>query len=61
VGWTCTIDGNPSGFCLIISSRAVIAGVAISEIMHGFGLCADPVKTLSARAAFPANAGIIAI
>jgi len=34
-GWTCTIDGNPVGFCLIVCFRAVIVGVAIAEIMYG--------------------------
>ena len=45
-GWTCTIDDNPVGFCLIVCFRAVIVGVAIAEIMYAFGLCADPIKTI---------------
>jgi len=24
----------------------VVVGVAIAEIMHAFGLCADPIKTI---------------
>jgi hypothetical protein len=45
-GWTCTIDDNPIGFCLIVGFKAAIAGFAIAEIMYGFGLCADPFKTV---------------
>lgn len=45
-GWTCTIDDNPIGFCLIVCGKAAIVGIAIAEIMYGFGLCADPFKTI---------------
>jgi hypothetical protein len=45
-GWTCTIDDNPIGFGLIICFRAVVVGVAITEIMYAFGLCADPIQTI---------------
>jgi hypothetical protein len=45
-GWSCTIDDNPIGFCLIVCCRAVIVGVAIAEVMYGVGLCADPIKTI---------------
>jgi hypothetical protein len=45
-GWICTIDDNPIGFCLIVCCRAAVVGVAIAEIMYGFGLCADPLKTI---------------
>jgi hypothetical protein len=41
-GWTCTIDGNPVGFCLIISMKAGFVGVAIAEILYAFGLVGDP-------------------
>jgi hypothetical protein len=41
-GWTCTIDDNPIGFCLIISMKAVFVGLAIAEILHAFGLVDDP-------------------
>lgn len=41
-GWTCTIDDNPFGFCLIVSMKAVFAGFAIAEILHAFGLVGDP-------------------
>jgi hypothetical protein len=45
-GWTCTVEDNPIGFCLIVCSRAAIAGFAIAEILYAFELCADPLKTL---------------
>jgi hypothetical protein len=45
-GWTCTIDDNPIGFCLIVCFRAAVVGFAIAEIMYAFGLCADPIKTI---------------
>ena len=45
-GWTCTIDDNPIGFCLIVCCKAAILGFAIAEIMYGFGLCANPIKTI---------------
>lgn len=41
-GWTCTIDGNPVGFCLIISMKAGFVGAAIAEIFYAFGLVGDP-------------------
>ena len=41
-GWTCTIDDNPIGFCLIVSMKAVFVGLAIAEILHAFGLVDDP-------------------
>ena len=50
-GWTCTIDDNPIGFCLIVGFRAVVVGVTIAEIVYAFGLCADPIKTI--QHAFP--------
>jgi hypothetical protein len=55
-GWTCTIEDNPTGFCLIVCSRAAIAGFAIAEILYAFGLCAGPIKTLQHALPFlPAN------
>ena len=45
-GWTCTIDDDPIGFGLIVCFRAVVVGVALAEITHAFGLCADPIKTI---------------
>jgi len=45
-GWTCTIDDNPIGFCLIVCGKAAIVGFAIAEIMHGFGLCDDPLQII---------------
>jgi hypothetical protein len=41
-GWTCTIDDNPIGFCLIVSVKVFVIGLAIAEILHAFGL-ADPI------------------
>jgi hypothetical protein len=41
-GWTCTIDDNPVGFCLIISMKAGFVGLAIAEILYAFGLVGDP-------------------
>jgi hypothetical protein len=48
-GWTCTIDDNPIGFCLIVCFRAAIVGFAVAEILYAFGLCADPSKLFSTR------------
>jgi hypothetical protein len=45
-GWTCTIDDNPIGFCLIVSGKAVIVGLSIAEILHAFGLVGDPIATI---------------
>jgi hypothetical protein len=42
-GWTCTIDDNPIGFCLIVSVKVFAIGVAIAEILHAFGLAGDPM------------------
>jgi hypothetical protein len=41
-GWTCAIDDNPVGFCLIISMKAGFVGLAIAEILYAFGLVGDP-------------------
>jgi hypothetical protein len=45
-GWTCTIDDNPVGFCLIVSMKGAIAGFAIAEILYGLGLTGDPIAQL---------------
>jgi hypothetical protein len=50
-GWTCTIDGNPVGFCLIISMKAAFVGLAIAEIFYAFGLVGDPFAQI--RRALP--------
>jgi len=42
-GWTCNIDDNPIGFCLIVSGKAVVVGLAIAEILHAFGFVGDPI------------------
>jgi hypothetical protein len=42
-GWTCTIDDNPIGFCLIVSVKVFAIGLAITEILHAFGLAGDPI------------------
>jgi hypothetical protein len=42
-GWTCTIDDNPIGFCLIVSVKVFVIGLAIAEILHAFGLAGDPI------------------
>ena len=41
-GWTCNIDDNPIGFCLIVSMKAAFVALAIAEILHAFGLVGDP-------------------
>jgi hypothetical protein len=42
-GWTCTIDDNPIGFCLIVCGKAVCLGFSITMIFYAFGLAGDPV------------------
>ena len=42
-GWTCTIDDNPIGFCLIVSMKGAVVGFAIAEILYGLGLIGDPI------------------
>jgi hypothetical protein len=42
-GWTCTIDDNPIGFCLMVCGKAVCLGFSIAMILHAFGLAGDPV------------------
>jgi hypothetical protein len=51
-GWTCTLDDNPVGFCLIISMRAAIVGFAIAEILYGVRAGRRPHRAHQARAAF---------
>jgi hypothetical protein len=50
-GWTCTIDDNPTGFCLIVSMRAAFVVFAIAEILYAFGLVGDPLAQI--RRALP--------
>lgn len=50
-GWTCTLDDNPIGFCLIVCFRAAVVGFAIAEIFYAFGLSGDPIKNI--QHAFP--------
>jgi hypothetical protein len=45
--WTCTIDGNPIGFCLIISGKAIVIGLAITEIPYALGLVGDPIARIN--------------
>jgi hypothetical protein len=45
-GWTCTIDENPIGFCLIVCGRAVCPGFCVAVILHAFGLVGDPVANI---------------
>ena len=40
-GWTCTIDDNPVGFCLIVAMKGALVGFAAAEILHAFGLVGD--------------------
>lgn len=42
-GWTCTIDDNPVGFCLIVAMKGAIVGLAVAEILYAFGLVGDPI------------------
>jgi hypothetical protein len=42
-GWTCTIDDNPIGFCLIVSMKGAMVGFAIAEILFALGLIGDPL------------------
>jgi hypothetical protein len=46
-GWTCTIDDNPIGFCLIGCGKAVCLGFSITMILHAFGLAGEPVAPIS--------------
>ncbi|SDR91359.1 hypothetical protein [Bradyrhizobium canariense] len=50
-GWTCTLDDNPIGFCLIVCVKAAVIGLAIAEIMYALGLSGDPIKDI--QHAFP--------
>jgi hypothetical protein len=45
-GWTCTIDDNPIGFCLIVSMKGAMVGFAIAEILYGLGLIGDPIAQI---------------
>ena len=45
-GWTCTIDENPIGFCLIVCGKAFAVGFSIAEIPHALGWVGDPVANL---------------
>jgi hypothetical protein len=42
-GWTCTIDDNPMGLCLIVCGKAVCLGFSIANVLHTLGLAGDPV------------------
>jgi hypothetical protein len=42
-GWTCTIEDNLIGFCLIVSTKAACVGLAVAEILYAFGLVDDPI------------------
>ena len=52
-GWTCTIDDNPIGFCLIVCGKAVCLGFSITMIFHAFGLAGDPVAHIRHALPFP--------
>jgi hypothetical protein len=41
-GWTCTIDNNPIGFCLIVSMRGAFVVFAIAEHFTRLDLSAIP-------------------
>jgi hypothetical protein len=45
-GWTCTIDDNPIGFCLIVSMKGAMVGFAIAEILFALGLMGDPLARI---------------
>jgi len=45
-GWTCTIDDNPIGFCLIVCGKAVCLGFCVVAILHAFGMVGDPGATI---------------
>jgi hypothetical protein len=45
-GWTCTIDDNPIGFCLIVAMKGAMVGFAIAEILYGLGLIGDPIAQI---------------
>jgi hypothetical protein len=45
-GWTCTIDDNPVGFCLIVAMKGALVGFAAAEILHAFGLVGDPLARI---------------
>src|SRR6202035_2270060 len=48
-GWTCTIEDNPIGFCLIVCGKAVCLGFSIT--IHAFGLPAtlSPISNTRCR------------
>jgi hypothetical protein len=54
-GWTCTIDDNPVGFCLIVAMKGALVGCAIAEILHAFGLAGDPVAQIQQALPFLAS------
>jgi hypothetical protein len=51
-GWTCTIDDNPVGFCLIVATKGAMVGFAIAEILYAFGLSGDPIARIKQALAF---------
>jgi len=54
-GWTCTVDDNPVGFCLIVAMKGALVGCAIAEILHAFGLAGDPVAQIQQALPFLAS------
>ena len=41
--WTCTIDDNPVGFCLVVAMKGAMVGFAIAAILYACGLARDSV------------------
>jgi hypothetical protein len=54
-GWTCSVDDNPVGFCLIVAMKGALVGCAIAEILHAFGLAGDPVAQIQQALPFLAS------
>jgi len=54
-GWTCTIDDNPVGFCLIVAMKGALIGFAIAEILYACGLVSDPIARIQHALPFLAS------
>jgi hypothetical protein len=53
-GWTCTVENNRVGFCLIVSTKAAFVGFAITEMLYVFGLVRDPIVRIKHALPFSA-------
>lgn len=44
--WILTLEDNPVGFCLAVCGKAAVVAFTVVEIMHAYGLSADPIEVL---------------